>query len=475
MTIRNVGKNAPYATIAAADAAAEEGDIIRMAAGYTYERAVLTVDNLTVTGGAALLRIDLELGAGVNNVTLDGLASIWVEDNAGSNVITGNGGSNQVQVSGGADVVHGGDGHDALYVDYSGLTSVVATGGSVTDGGANSVTFDGFEQVIISTGSGDDSLTTDDGDHWINSGRGNDTIAVGGGRNFVEAGGGNDTVTAGDGGNMVVVNEGEDQGDDTVTTGDGDDFVQSGAGDDSLQTGGGDDQVVINGGIDTADGGVGHDVLFVNYYRVRTDVTVSITAGSEAKGYSGLMADVVGENSVSFTGFEDFYINAGRRDDHVRVGGGYDSVWGGEGEDFLHGGAGNDDLYGDSGADRLIGGQGEDILNSGPGKDTLIGGQGADVFLFLRYDSSPGGSDLIHDLNVVDTIDLSLLDADLTVTGDQAFVFVDRFSGRAGEAIMRYHVATNVSRLACDSNGDGAADIAILAIGDQRGFDNFVL
>src|SRR5687768_13266776 len=116
MTIRNVGKNATYPTIAAADAAAEEGDIIRMAAGYTYERAELTVDNLTVTGGAALLRIDLELGAGVNNVTLDGPASIWVEDNVGSNVITGNSAGNQVRVSGGADVVHGGDGSDALYV-----------------------------------------------------------------------------------------------------------------------------------------------------------------------------------------------------------------------------------------------------------------------------------------------------------------------------------------------------------------------
>ena len=107
--------------------------------------------------------------------TLDGLASIHVEDNTGSNVITGNDGNNVVYVSGGADVVHGGNGSDFLYVNYYsiGPASIVATGGLVTDGGANSVNFDSIEGVSISTGSDDDSLITDDGDYRLNSGGAN--------------------------------------------------------------------------------------------------------------------------------------------------------------------------------------------------------------------------------------------------------------------------------------------------------------
>jgi Ca2+-binding RTX toxin-like protein len=513
MTIRNVGKNATYPTIAAADAAAEEGDIIRMAAGYTYERAVLTVENLTVTGGAALLRIDLELGAGVNNVTVDGPASIWVEDNALSNVITGNRAGNVVHVSGGADVVHGGDGSDALYVDYFGSTSVVATAGSVTDNAGNSVTYDSVEYFVISTGSGDNSLTADDSNYRLLSGGGNDTIVVGDGRNYVEAGLGNDTVTTGDGNNWVIVETwyADDWGDDTVTTGDGNDVVESGSGDDTLKTGGGRDDVDILGGIDTVDMGDGRDLLTIGYARLRTDVTFSISAGSLAEGYSGLMTDATGNNSVSFTGVEHFIIIGGKADDDLRLGAGADTVWGEAGDDLLHGGAGHDRVYGDNNRDTLLGGRGEDYLDGGGGNDALIGGRdedvlygsvgddtliggrghdvleggvgadvltgglGADVFLFWDFASSPRASDLIDDLKAVDTIDLSRIDADLTANGDQAFVLVNRFSGTAGEATLRYNVAANVSRLALDTDGDGAADIAIIASGNHRGFDNFVL
>jgi Ca2+-binding RTX toxin-like protein len=507
MTIRNVGKNATYPTIAAADAAAEEGDIIRMAAGYTYERAELTVQDLTVTGGYAGLRIDLELGAGVNDVTLDGLASIHVEDNTGSNVITGNGGNNIVYVSGGADLVHGGNGSDFLYVNYYsiGPANIVATGGLVTDGGANSVNFDSIEGVSISTGSDDDSLTTDDGDYWLNSGGGDDTIVVGDGRNYVEAGLGNDTVTTGDGNNWVSVEVwyADDWGDDTVTTGDGNDVVESGSGDDTLKTGGGRDEVDVLGGIDTVDAGAGHDTLFVNYMRLRTDVSLSITGGSVEDGFSGLMTDAAGNNSVSFTGVEDFYIGTGKANDDVRLGGGNDNVDGRAGNDILHGGAGSDRLDGGANRDTLIGGQGkdelsgylgndrligaqgkdrlygsggDDKLSGGRDKDLLYGGQGADVFSFDDLDSLLGANDLIGDLDVVeDTIDLSRIDADVTAAGDQAFVLVDSFSGAAGEATLTYDSATRASQLALDTDGDGAADIAIIATGDHRAFDNFVL
>jgi hypothetical protein len=57
MTIRTVGPTSTYPTIAAAVGAAAAGDIIQLEAGYSNERAVLTVQDLTVTGGASSLNI----------------------------------------------------------------------------------------------------------------------------------------------------------------------------------------------------------------------------------------------------------------------------------------------------------------------------------------------------------------------------------------------------------------------------------
>jgi serralysin len=532
MTIRTVGPNSTYPTIAAAVAASAAGDIISLEAGYSYERAVLTVQDLTVMGGLTSRNIELVLGVGIHDVTLDGLADIEVLDNTGSNIITGNGGNNWVHVSGGADVVHGGDGRDRLHVDYrDAVTSVVATAGSITDGGSNSVTFDAVEYLVISTGSGADNLAVGDGDLWLNSGGGNDTITAGAGfteietedgddtitavGGLVKAGPGNDTISIGDGGHVrggsgndtVTTGDGDnivsgDEGDDTVTTGGGDDSVSDGLGDDTLKTGSGDDRVLIRGGIDTADAGAGHDLLTVGFLQLRTNVTVSISAGSVVKGYSGMAADATGNHSVSFTGFEQFDIYTGAGDDDVRIGAGDDTVRAGGGDDFVRAGAGNDQLDGGIGADtlggglgddymvggytsdKLSGGRGEDFLSGGYGADTLSGGRGADVlwgsqganvFVFDDLDSNVGDSDLIEDLKARDTIDLSRIDADTTSAGNQAFDFVATFSRTAGEATLRYQAGGDVTRLILDTDGDAKADIVIIAAGDQREFSNFVL
>jgi hypothetical protein len=63
----------------------------------------------------------------------------------------------------------------------------------------------------------------------------------------------------------------------------------------------------------------------------------------------------------------------------------------------------------------------------------------------------------------------------VTAAGDQAFVLVDGFSGAAGEAVLRYQADDRVTRLALDTDGDGAADIAIIATGNHSTFENFVL
>ena len=100
------------------------------------------------------------------------------------------------------------------------------------------------------------------------------------------------------------------------------------------------------------------------------------------------------------------------------------------GNDLLAGGGGNDRLVGDAGADTLIGGAGVDILR---------GGLDADIFRFLAASDSgaPGQlRDRIADFVKVqgDRIDLSAIDANAGLAGNQAFVFrgSQAFSG-AGE------------------------------------------
>jgi Ca2+-binding RTX toxin-like protein len=482
MTIRNVGPSSTYTSIAAAVAASDASDTIRLdPPGYSNETAVLSVQDLTVLGGGGSRNIALVLESGINNVTLAGVSDINVSDNSGSNAITGNDGDNVIRVSGGADVVLGGGGIDRLKINYAdAATSVIGTVGSVTDGGTNSVTFDlAVENFTIYTGTGNDTVTTGDGDNLLRTGLGDDTITAGHGNSLVESGGGHDTVEVGDGQNTVRAGAGDDtvttgdggnsvnagDGNNTVTTGAGADIVATGSGDDTLLTGGGADLVQVSGGTDTLGAGVGHDRLTVDYGHLLTNVTGSLSAGSVANGYSGLIGDTAG-NSVSYTGVEHFRITTGTGNDDVSTGAGNDTLIGGAGDDLLSGASGNDVLAGGSGADTLTGGR---------GKDMLTGNAGDDTFRFDDLDSRVGASDRITDLQALDTIDVSLIDADVSNAGDQAFVFVGSFSGAAGQATARYQASGNVTTFAFDTNGDSVADIAIIAVGDHRAHDSFVL
>ncbi|MEH2062948.1 MAG: hypothetical protein V7K50_11780 [Nostoc sp.] len=111
-----------------------------------------------------------------------------------------------------------------------------------------------------------------------------------------------------------------------------------------------------------------------------------------------------------------------------------DDFFGGVGgNDYLAGGAGdgNDALYGGAGNDTLDGGAGPDKLIGDVGTDSLIGGAGNDLFLFYSVsDSQPGLSrDIIKDFvgngNLPgDRIDISNIDANTTIKGDQAFTYI---------------------------------------------------
>jgi arylsulfatase A-like enzyme len=115
--------------------------------------------------------------------------------------------------------------------------------------------------------------------------------------------------------------------------------------------------------------------------------------------------------------------------------------------DSLRGTTGNDTIYSFGGNDLVVGGKGNDFLDAQTGndilrgldgRDTLIGGTGDDAFQYLARIDSPAGSerDFISGFDGVgaaggDWIDLSAIDANLGVTGNQEFTFIGTapFSG----------------------------------------------
>lgn len=152
-----------------------------------------------------------------------------------------------------------------------------------------------------------------------------------------------------------------------------------------------------------------------------------------------------------------------------------DVLYGGSGKDTMYGGVGNDQVYGDSGNDFVSGGVGNDWVHGGAGRDivqgnkgadTLFGGSGADMFVFKSQSDSTvkaSGQDTIMDFNpdAGDRIDLSLIDANRKVGGDQAFKFIGdaAFHKKAGE--LRFTQADSKTFIHADTNGDGKADFSL--------------
>ena len=103
--------------------------------------------------------------------------------------------------------------------------------------------------------------------------------------------------------------------------------------------------------------------------------------------------------------------------------------------DLINGFDGNDTIFGGDGDDTIFGGDGDDTLIGGAGTDTLTGGGGFgnDVFKFNSVSESQPGvlRDVITDFAGVgngifggDQIDLSTIDANSTIAGNQAFTFI---------------------------------------------------
>lgn len=214
-----------------------------------------------------------------------------------------------------------------------------------------------------------------------------------------------------------------------------------------------------NGGTDTA-----------NAAAVRSDVTIDLGGGGTSR-IDGVLTRFAGvENAVGGDGDDVLTGNAaanalfGMR--------GADTLSGGRGDDRLDGGTGADSLAGGTGDDTLIGGNGADTLFGSAGPDVLQGGSGRDVFVFRGIADSPaeaGRFDVLRPSRggaafdgagaaAGDLIDLSAIDANLTVAGDQAFVFGGRSAGHLW-AVDRGTTTTILANVDSDPGADFRLDI----------------
>jgi Ca2+-binding RTX toxin-like protein len=153
--------------------------------------------------------------------------------------------------------------------------------------------------------------------------------------------------------------------------------------------------------------------------------------------------------------------------DNIRGYGGNDSLDGSVGNDTLAGGSGNDQLRGGDDDDTVWGSTGADTLEGGSGIDTLTGGDAADRFRFTNQDLGyQGQTDRITDFARAqgDKIDLSGIDANAALAGDQAFSAPTVLLGGASPppaGSLRYEVKRDHVLLSLYTDSDAAADFFI--------------
>ncbi|WP_342240932.1 beta strand repeat-containing protein [Inquilinus sp. OTU3971] len=461
--------------------------------GNTGNITLVAIENLIGT------RFDFDtlVGDGLGNV-LDGLD--------GADFLQGGGGDDVLRGGTGADDLRGGAGSDtaSYYTSAAGVTVDLAAGTGTGDAAGD--TFTDIEN-LTGSGRGNDTLIGNAGANVLSGWGGNDLLRGGAGADTLDGGVGTDTATyyTSAAGVTVDLAGGDAQGDILIgienLTGSnlGNDTLIGNAGVNTLSGWGGDDLLRGGAGADTIDGGTGSDTA--SWYTSAAGVTVNLAAGTAGGG------DAQGDTLVSIEnltgsnlGNDSLVGNAGANilfgwggDDLLRGGAGADRLDGGAGSDtasyytsnvrifvtllagFGSGGEAQGDTFnsienvtGSTAADDITGSNAANALNGWTGQDVLRGRGGGDRFVFsAASDSKVGAADEITDFSHAegDRVDLSAIDANTAVVGNQAFTFIGTglYSGVAGQ--LRYVSDGIVTTIAGDVNGDGASDFHIQLTG----------
>ncbi|TSD88550.1 calcium-binding protein [Mycobacterium sp. KBS0706] len=453
----------------------------------------MTLDNVETIefealGGSDLVTINNLAGTDVKRVAVDlaavhdGTAGDGVED-----TVVINGAS-----AGAADVV-------SLSQTGTGADATVVVNGLAAQ--TTIEHFDAGDHLIVNGLGGNDRLDARALPQSmvlvLDGGEGNDTLIGSAGADLLLGGAGNDIVVGAKGNDTAFLGAGDDTF--VWAPGEGSDTVEGGLGTDDLAfLGAGAAETVdvlanfgratffrdiasINMDLNdveriqfTALGGADtvrvHDLTGTEVTRVGVDlagtvggatgdgavdsVTVEGTAGLDkiSLSSSGAAIGIGGlQETVSITHAEAtdlLTIDAGAGDDVINAA----AVAAGKISLTLSGGAGNDKLVGSAGT------------------DTFLGGAGADRFQFNLVSDSVVGpkADRIADFSHAqgDKIDLSPIDANTVLAGNQAFSFIGTglFTHHAGELRFAYTSPTTTT-IAGDVNGDGVSDFHIALSG----------
>lgn len=246
------------------------------------------------------------------------------------------------------------------------------------------------------------------------------------------------------------------------------------SGDDTVNMGAGNDHVTAGRGNDSIDGGAGIDTIFFG-----SDYN---SFGSFAAVDQGVHLNLAltGPQNLGFYGIDTIV--------------GIESAWGGSGDDFFHGNDLENNLEGYAGNDYLRGHAGDDTLHGGTGADTLIGDGGADEINLGDNDNASDKVKFNHildstweDMDTVfdfestwesgdDKIDLSQIDANLSISGNQSFAFrgSGAFISSGGE--VRLVEVDSGTIVMVDNDSDATAEMVIFIDGvTSLSSDDFIL
>ncbi|NWD90212.1 M10 family metallopeptidase C-terminal domain-containing protein [Pseudomonas sp. K5002] len=206
-----------------------------------------------------------------------------------------------------------------------------------------------------------------------------------------------------------------------------------------------------------------------NHQTRNTDTTYGFNSNTEREAMTLKSAtdkpifcvwDGGGDDTLDFSGFsQDQKINLNAES--------FSDVGGLKGNVSIAKGCTVENATGGAGRDTLIGNEAGNRLKGGAGADTLRGGGGADIFIYDKAsDSTPQHPDLIEDFTSgTDKIDVS---GALKEAGVSGLVFTDRFSGRAGEAVLKHDATTGRASLEIDLAGKGTADLRVTSKGEIK-------
>ncbi len=443
--------------------------------------------------------VQLKFGYGNDSVNLSDKFGDNVSDYFGSFDVDGGSGNNTLN----------------LYLFHQTASVSIYTVGSTTH--VNGLAhfqgqFANFSTLVVTSGSGDDSLAGTSETDVFDGGVGNDNLDGGGGVDTVSY----DSAPAGVSVSLAISGQQHTggAGNDTLLNFENltgsrfSDTLMAGAGGSVLTGGLGNDLLYSGVGNDTLDGGAGVDAAA--YASALGGVHVSLLSGGAQNTGGGGTDTLISIEKLIGSNFADTLIaaasgstlNGGPGGDDLISGPGSDILNGGAASDFADYalatvgvtvslaittfqntvGAGSDELVGieklvgsgfddtltgDAGVNVLYGQGGADTINGGAGGDILYGGAGNDLFVLgATADSIPTAPDTISDfLSGHDRIDLHLIDADTGVGGDQAFHLGG--GGHAGDLVVGSY-ASGKTEIDLYVDNNASADAAIWLTGDHH-------